>query len=83
MKTKKVFGYIFIVIAAILSLAIIGQTSTIISAVFEFFKIFTGYVEASDAGHAIGHLSYWIIHFSLMIILWIYGLRWTKKTVKK
>jgi predicted membrane protein len=83
MTTKKIFGYIFIVIAVILALAIVGQLPQLFAAVFGFFKIFTGTLDSYQIGQVIGTFIYWILHFATTIALWVYGKRWIKKQEKK
>lgn len=78
MTNKKVFGYIFIVVAVILTLAIVGQIPQLFGAIFDFFKVFTGALDGYQVGHVVGTLIYWIFHFALTIGLWIYGTRWVR-----
>jgi hypothetical protein len=75
MTNKKVFGYIFIVVAVILTLAIVGQVSQLFGAILDFFKVFTGTLDGHQVGQVVGALVYWIFHFALTISLWIYGRR--------
>lgn len=79
MIKKKIFGYIFIVFAAIMTLAIVGQLSQIFAAIIGFFKIFTGTLDSYQIGKGIGTFMYWILHFAATIALWVYGRRWIKK----
>ncbi|AXE21195.1 hypothetical protein DR864_27375 [Runella rosea] len=83
MTTKKIFGYIFIVLAFILTLAIVGQLPQLFAAIFGFFKIFTGKFDTYQIGLVTGNFAYWIFHFSVTIALWIYGSRWIKKQQNK
>lgn len=80
--TKRIFGYLFIVLAILLTLAIIGQLQGLLGALFGFFKIFTGTVDENGVGYALGMITYWIIHFFLTITLWNYGRKWIKTNSK-
>ena len=80
--SKRIFGVVFIILAAILTLAILGQLTTLIKVLFNFFAIFTGKMDAFQVGQTIGNVIYWVIHFVLTIALWRYGIRWSRKPVK-
>jgi len=80
--SKRIFGVIFIILAAILTLAIVGQLPTLFGVLSSFFAMFTDKLDASQAGETIGHVIYWVIHFTLTILLWRYGVRWARKPVK-
>jgi len=83
MTTKKILGYIFIALAIILTLAIVGLLPKLIGTIFGIFKIFTGALDEYQIGKIIGTTIYWTIHIALTITLWIYGRRWIKKTTKQ
>ncbi len=78
MTTRKILGYIFIVVAIILTLAIVGQLPKLIGAIFGVFKIFTGTLDSYQVGKVIGTAIYWSFHVALTITLWIYGRRWLR-----
>lgn len=78
MIMKKIFGYIFIVIAIILTIPIVGLFPNLLETIIEFFKIFTGSLDSYEVGKVMGLLVYWIVHFVLTITLWIYSNRWIK-----
>ena len=82
MTSKRIFGFAFLLLAIILTLAIIGQLPALFGTILGFFKIFTGKLNAYQIGETIGYIIYWIIHFVATIALWKYGLRWSKKQVK-
>jgi Na+/phosphate symporter len=77
--TKKVLGIIFIVLAIIMSLAVVGQLSKLFTVIIDFIALFKGNKDASQVGYTIGHLFFWLIQISLTIILWKYGVRWSRK----
>lgn len=83
MAARKTFGYIFIILAIILTIIIIGLLPSLFKAVINLFKIFTGKLDSSQIGYAIGSFIYWGIHISLTILLWIYGKKWTSKVTIK
>jgi hypothetical protein len=55
MTSKRIFGFVFIPIAILLTLAIIGQLPTLILVVISFFSIFTGKLNSFQVGEAFGH----------------------------
>ena len=81
MTSKRILGYIFIILAVVLTFCILGQLLELIKVIFGIFRIFSGTLDSFQIGEAIGHGVYWIIHFALTIALWKYGLRWSKKRV--
>lgn len=82
MTTKKIFGILFIILAIILTLAILGQLPALFSSVYGIFAIFSGCLNSSEAGTITGHFVYWVIHISLTVVFWNYGVKWTKRTKK-
>ena len=80
--SKRIFGIVFISLAAILTLAIVGQLPTLFGVLFSFFAIFTGKLDAYQVGKTMGNVIYWVIHFVLTILFWRYGVRWSRKPVK-
>lgn len=80
MKIKKIIGYIFIIIAIFLTVAIIGQIQRVIESIFGIFKIFNGELESYHLGKIIGSFIYWFLHFSIIIFLFFLGKRFIKKT---
>jgi uncharacterized membrane protein len=82
MITRKIFGYIFIVVSIILILAIVGQFAKFLDAIVGIIKIFSGQLNSYQIGQVIGIFIYWMFHISLTIFLWTIGRRWTKYTIK-
>lgn len=78
MRTKKLFGYIFIIVSIILILVSVGMLSSLLQAIFGFFYIFTGSLDSYQIGKVIGQLFYWGFYFGIAITLWIYGRRWIR-----
>jgi len=79
MTTRKIFGSVFIVIALLLTLAILGRLSEIVTAIVGIFKIFSGQLDGYPIGIVIMNFIYWVLHIFLANFLWITGKRWTKK----
>lgn len=79
MNAKKIFGYLFIIVAIFLTLATVMLIPKLFSAILGVFKIFTGSLDSYEVGRVIGKLIYWVLHFALTITLWVYGRRWIKK----
>jgi hypothetical protein len=82
MNAKKIGGVLIIILAAILTLAIVGQLPQLFKSIAGFLMIFTGKLNASEAGEASGHFIYWVFHFVITIALWKYGLRMLRKQPK-
>jgi hypothetical protein len=81
MTAKKILGYVLIVLSVILILAIIGQVQRLFQETFAFFKVFTGTLDTYESTKAITKFVFWILHFALVICLWTYGRKWTRKSV--
>lgn len=82
MTLKRILGLVFLLLASLLTLAIIGQLPTLFGIVLGFFKIFTGKLDNSQIGEIIGSILFWVFHFAATIVLWKYGVRWSGKQVK-
>ncbi|MBZ5857313.1 hypothetical protein [Flavihumibacter profundi] len=82
MTSKRILGFVFILLAGILTLAIVGQLPALFGILLGFFKIFSGKLDGFQIGDVVGHIIYWIIHFLATIALWRYGVRWSKKQVE-
>ncbi len=76
MTTKKIFGYLFIVIAVILTLAIIALIPQFVK---KLLAIFNTNSNSYEIGYSVGYMLFFIIQTFINIILWIVGIRWTKK----
>ena len=83
MTTRKIFGYVFIVVSIILTLAIVGQLAKFLDAIVRIFKVFSGQLDSYQVGQVIGTFIYWVFHISLTIFLWTIGRRWIKNKTTK
>lgn len=79
---KKNSWYIFLVLAILLTLAIIGLLPTLFGVVINFSQIFTGKLNGFQVGEVFGQTIYWTIHFVATILLWKYGIHWISKKNK-
>jgi len=77
---KKVAGIVFLIIALILTIAIPGQLSAIITIIFGVVSMFSGDTNAQNAAYALGGLAYWVFHGFVAFMFWKYGLKWVKTT---
>lgn len=75
MTTKKILGYIFIVIAVVLTLALIILLPKFMKVLLAMFKTDSN---SYDIGYSVGYLIFSIIQTVITIILWKIGIRWTK-----
>jgi len=76
MNSKKILGYIFIVIAVFLTLAIfalIPQLMAILAALKDNSNSY-------QIGYSVGYIAFLIIQTMITVILWKVGIRWTKKS---
>jgi hypothetical protein len=78
MTIRKIFGYIFIVVSIILTLAIVVQLVKFLGAIVGIIKIFSGKLDSYQVGQLIGIFIYWVFHISLTIFLWTICRCWTK-----
>lgn len=76
MNSKKIFGYIFIVIAVVLTLA----TIALIPQLMEILAALKDNSNSYEIGYSVGYMAYLIIQISITIILWRVGIRWTKRS---
>ena len=76
MNPKKIFGYLFIIVAVILTLAIIVLLPQFMKALPAVFNNHSGSYEIA---YNVGYITYWIIHTIITIILWRVGIRWIKR----
>jgi len=79
MTTKRLFGYVFILVAVILTLTVVGRFPELLSAVVGAINMLTGSLDGYQSGKVIGSLIYWAVHFALTVTLFIYGRRWIRK----
>jgi len=77
MITKKIFGYLFIVISTILTLAIIIVFPQFIKAISGILKSGS---DSYEIGYNVGYIIFSIIHIIITFILWRIGIRWIKKS---
>jgi hypothetical protein len=80
MTSRKIFGYIFLIIAILLTVAIVGQLYQLFAAILGIFKIFSGELDSYQVGLLIGTFITWLFLIALTIFLWIIGRRWIKKS---
>jgi len=78
MNTKRVVGYLFIVVAFFLTIAFIMQLGSVIKIFIGIVLTISGKIGAEAAGEVFGHLIYWSIHVFITIMLWKYGTKWIK-----
>lgn len=82
MTLKRITGFIFILSAIVLTLAIFGQLPALFGAILGFFKILTGKLDSYQIGEISGHIIYWIVHIISTLALWNYGIKWSKKQIQ-
>ncbi len=77
MNTNKVLGYIFIVLAILFSFSILGGIPQFVETIV---GLFAEKANGIESGRAMGAFIGWLVKIALTIALWIYGVRWTKRT---
>lgn len=78
MKTKRIFGYIFIVLAVMLSLAFIGMLPSFIATTIGLINIIIGNTGNYESGYIFGQFVAQLTTFGLTFLLWYYGLQWKR-----
>lgn len=76
MNSRKILGYIFIIIAIFLTLALIVLLPQLIKVLLAMFKPNSN---SFEIGYSVGYIAFLIIQTMITIILWRVGIRWTKK----
>ena len=76
---KKALGFIFLVLAALLTLSIFSQLSEFIIHILDVFAALFGDSTDYDTGYTVGVWVFDCILIGLTIIFWMYGLKWIKK----
>jgi hypothetical protein len=79
---KKVFGYFFIVLAALFALAALAQLASLLSLIGRTLILVTGALDAYESGK-VGSLIFWILYFTAIFLLVKFGSRWITKTATK
>lgn len=73
---KKALGIFFIIIASILSvITVLFIPTTILSLIKHFIESESAY----DFGYLSGKIMGFLIQVAITILLWTFGLRWSKK----
>lgn len=77
-KLRRVLGIIFIILACILLLALLGQMREILEIIAGIVRIFFGKTDAGAIGYTIGQLTGLCLEGYLIYILIKYGRKWSK-----
>ncbi|MGB0178255.1 MAG: hypothetical protein ACPF9D_13905 [Owenweeksia sp.] len=79
---KRLSGFLFIVIAIILTLGFIGLIKPLVMNLQNFVELLSGNGDAHDAGYVMGMTLSGLLYVGITILFWFYGRRWiTKKKV--
>lgn len=77
MNSKKILGYIFIVIAVFLTLATISLIPQLMMVILTTLKYNSN---SYEIGYSVGYIAFLIIQISITIILLRVEIRWTKRS---
>lgn len=77
MNSKRIFGYLFIIIAVILTLTLIVLLPKFMKVLLAMFKTESN---SYEIGYSVGYIIFSIIQTVITIILWKVGIRWTKRS---
>ena len=77
MNSKRILGYIFIVIALILTLTFIVLLPKFMKVLFAMFKTDS---DSYEIGYSVGYLIFLIVQTFITIFLWRVGIHWTKRS---
>ncbi len=72
---KKILGILFIVGACLLTLSTVFLLPKAILNIINLIKVSQ---TSFEYGFIVGQIIYWFFHIAIMIVLWIFGLRWVK-----
>ncbi len=78
MKTKRIFGYIFIVLAVLFSLLLLSILPNLGETIKGLIKLISGRMSNYQSGYFIGSLTAQLTIIGLTIFFWIFGLKWIK-----
>ena len=79
MTLKRILGITFIIIAVLLTLAIIPQLPALVGAFAGLFKIFSIEITSFQVGEIFGNIIYWILYFLVIFFLWRFGMKWSNR----
>lgn len=77
MNSKRILGYIFIVIAVILTVTFIALLPKFMKVLLAMFKTDS---DSYEIGYSVGYIAFSIIQTVITIILWKVGIRWSKRS---
>lgn len=77
--TKKIFGYIAIVIGGLLAIILLAQVGNFFTTLFAFMDAKGPEAVAIGGGFILGLLTSWGIQVLLVVLLLRYGIKWVKK----
>lgn len=77
--TRKIPGIIFIILAALFSLAIVAQIPKLIGTIIGLSQ---SNPDAYKMGYVIGYIIGYSFFLVITILLWIYGIKWIKKKIQ-
>lgn len=76
---RKIMGFVFILIAIILFLAIIIQLHEVAEIIKNIFNLILGRLDSYQSGYTLGKVFYLILHIGLAIMMLIIGKKWVRK----
>lgn len=80
MKTKRIFGYIFLLLAIILTLLVIRILPDLMYEIINLFlSLIEGAIDIYNIGFILAKIVYYVVYFIMLALLWIYGIKWIKK----
>lgn len=80
MKLKFVLSFFALLGAVILGGIALITLSSFFNTIGDAFKLITGNGENIEADKVIGWAIYWFTHFSMIVVLWVYGRKWLKES---
>ena len=79
MKTKKILGYIFIVLGCAFIVFFFTLIPLILTLIGGFVLLFQGQLDFLAAGYLVGGVLAFIIYITIIVFLFKYGKRWIKE----
>ena len=79
MTSRRLLGYVLVIIGILFILGIVGQLPELFRILSALVSLVTGKLDSFAAGEVIGNIIFWLVYFLITIVLWKYGLRWSRK----
>lgn len=80
MKLKFILSFFALLGAVVLGIIAIITLPSFFNTMGDAFKLITGNGENIETDKVIGWAIFWFTHFSIVVVLWVYGKKWLKES---